>query len=224
MWDAVVSALGPDVRAIRYDTRGHGRSDAPSGPYTVADLGGDAIAVLTALGIERAVVCGLSLGGVTAMWMGVHAPKRVKGLVLANTAALLPPAAMWRDRAATVRAGGLQTLVQPSMERWFTPGFRERDPTTVQRGAAMIVGTSAEGYAGCCEALATADLRGEIGRIGAPTLVIVGDSDPSTTPAMGEEIRAAVPGAELAVLRAAHLSALEQPDAFADAIRGRVAA
>lgn len=219
MWDEVVAALAGEIRAIRYDTRGHGRSVGPDRAYNVEELGRDAIAVLDAVGVERALVCGLSLGGLTAMWLGANAPERVSGLVVANTGAMLPPAALWQDRAATVRAGKLDTLVAPSMERWFTPAFRESRKDVVARGAAMVASTSPGGYAGCCEALAAADLREPIRTITAPTIVVVGDADPSTPPAMGEAIAAAIPGASVATLPAAHLSAMEQPALFASVVR-----
>ncbi len=222
IWDGVVPALGSALRIIRYDTRGHGRSDVPDGPYSISGLGEDAVAILDALGIRRAAICGLSLGGMTAMWMAANASERVEWIVLANTSGFLPPATMWRDRARTARTGGLATLVEPSMERWFTPGFRERDPRTVARGAAMVAGTPPEGYAGCCEAIAAMDQRADLASIEAPALVIVGDADPSTPPAMGEEIRGAITGAELVSLPAAHLSAMEVPEAFGDILKSRL--
>jgi len=219
MWDGVVKALPTEVRCVRYDTRGHGRSEQIPGPYTLEDLGGDAIAIMDAIGLSRATVCGLSLGGVTAQWLALHAPNRVSSLILANTGAHLPSPQMWQERSAIARTSGLRSLVAPTMERWFTPAFREREPAFVARQAEMLAGTSPEGYAGCCEALASADLRPELASISVPTLVIVGADDPSTPPALGEEIRNGVPGARLVSLQAAHLSALEVPREFASAIR-----
>ena len=219
MWDGVVRALGPAYRIVRYDTRGHGRSEAPAGPYRIADLGQDAIEILDAIEIGKAAICGLSLGGMTAMWMAANAPDRIERAILANTSAHLQPAGMWQDRAATARSTGLASLVAPSMERWFTPAFRERDVETVARGAAMVSASDPEGYAGCCEAIAGMDQRRDLARIRVPCLVIVGSDDPSTPPAMGEEIRAGIAGATLVSLPAAHLSAMEVPDAFAAAIR-----
>jgi 3-oxoadipate enol-lactonase len=215
MWDGVVKALGSSFRTIRYDTRGHGGSDAPKGPYTVDVLGQDAIAVLDAVGADKAAFCGLSLGGTTGMWLGANRPGRLTRLVLANTAPFFQPKQMWIDRAATARRGDIATLVEPSMERWFTPAFRGSGSPEIARGSAMITATKPEGYASCCEALAEADLRPDLPRVEVPTLVIVGEADPSTTPAVGEEIRAAIPGAKLVSLPAAHLSAIEMPEAFA---------
>ena len=224
MWDDVVSRLGPRLRIVRYDTRGHGGSDVPPGPYSVAELGRDALGVLNALGIRKTAICGLSLGGITAMWIATHAPERVGRAVLANTGAFLPTETMWRERAATARTQGLAGLVEPSMERWFTAGCRQTMPDLVAKGAAMVSGTPPEGYAGCCEAIASMDQRETVSGITAPTLVIVGDQDPSTSPAMGEALREAIPGATLVSLPAAHLSAMEVPEAFAEALSGWLAA
>ena len=200
--DGVIKVLIPEVRCVRYDTLGHGRSEQIPGPYTLKDLGGDAIAIMDAIGLSRATVCGLSLGGVTAQWLGLHAPNRVSSLILANTGAHLPSPEMWQERSAIARTSGLGSLVVPTMERWFTPAFREREPAFVARQAETLAGTSPEGYAGCCEALASADLLSELASISVPTLVIVGAHDPSTPPALGEEIRKAVPGARLVYLQA----------------------
>ena len=158
MWDEVAERLAPQACLVRYDTRGHGRSDAPDSSYTIETLSKDVLAVLDALEIPRAVICGVSLGGLTAMWLGIHAPDRVSGLVLANTAANFPPATMWRDRAATARSSGVASFVQPSLERWVTAGYRDKHETRVAELAAMITGTSPAGYAGCCEVLAATNV------------------------------------------------------------------
>jgi 3-oxoadipate enol-lactonase len=219
MWDGVVAALGDGWRCIRYDTRGHGGSDAPAGPYTIEALGGDAVSVLDAVGVERAAFCGLSLGGVTGMWLGANRPERFTHLVLANTAPHFEPKSMWTDRAAIARRGEIASLVEPSLERWFTPGFRNDNPAEVARGAAMITASKPEGYASCCEALSEADMRLLLPGIPRPTLVIVGEHDPSTPPSRGEEIQAGIPGAELLSFPTAHLSAIESPQAFAGALK-----
>lgn len=224
MWDEVVGRLGGRVRTIRYDTRGHGRSDVPPGPYSVARLGQDVVAIMDRLGIERAAFCGLSLGGATGMWLGANAASRLSSLVLANTAAAFEPASMWQERAALARSSGLDSLIGPTMERWFTAAYRDRNPDAVARATAMVTSTPREGYAACCEALAAADLRPGLGRIEVPTLVVVGEHDPSTPPARGEEIQAAIPGAKLVSLPGAHLTALEMPESFAAALRSHLGA
>jgi 3-oxoadipate enol-lactonase len=214
MWDAQAAALSDRFRVLRYDTRGHGETSAPAGPYTVAELGGDVLALLDRLGLERVSFCGLSIGGMTGMWLGVHAPERIERLVICCTGMQLPPAEMWTERAALIREKGMGEVIDATMERWFTPAFPERSPETVQRIREIFLTTDPEGYAGCCEALAEFDMRGQLDAITAPTLVIAGEDDPVGTPeraaAVGEEIR----GSRVAILSdARHLPAVEQPDA-----------
>jgi 3-oxoadipate enol-lactonase len=217
-WDEVAERLAPYAHLIRYDTRGHGRSDAPPTGYGLDRLGADAVALLDALQIERAVVCGLSLGGLTGMWLGIHAAKRLAGLVLANTAPNFPPPALWLDRAKAARDGGVAQFVEPSLARWFTQRFRAAAPARVAEIAGIIAATSPVGYAGCCEVLAATDLSADLASISCPVRVIVGDQDPSTPPERGAEIIAAIPDTDLVTLAAAHLSAVEASDAFAAAL------
>jgi 3-oxoadipate enol-lactonase len=219
MYDEVAERLAADARVIRYDTRGHGRSDAPESGYSIERLGRDVVAVLDALKVERAVVCGTSLGGLIAMWLGLHAADRVSGLIPANTAANFPPETLWRERAATVRASGVSSLVQGSLERGVTAGYRAQHPARVEDLAAMINSTAPAGYAGCCDVLAETDLLPDLSKIRCPVQVIAGRYDPSTPPSRGEEIVSAIKGASLVTLEAAHISAVEAPDAFAAAVR-----
>lgn len=218
MWDEVEEILSPHARIVRYDTRGHGSSDAPSNGYSIETLGRDVVVILDSIGISRALVCGLSLGGLTAMWLGIHALSRVSGLVLANTAASFPPAAMWRDRAATARSSGLASLVQPALERWLTAGYRQTHQPRVRQLAAMMEETSSAGYAGCCDVLATADVLPDLSRIACPVRVIVGRHDLSTPATRAEEIIAAIADADLVMLEAAHISSVEAPTSFAETI------
>jgi 3-oxoadipate enol-lactonase len=219
MWDEVVEALAPHARLVRYDTRGHGQSQAPDSGYTIDTLGNDVIAILDALDIPKAVICGVSLGGLTAMWLGIHAPARVSGLVLANTAASFPPETMWRDRAATARQSGVGAFVAPSLDRWLTAAYREAHQARTAELGAMITGTAPAGYAGCCEVLATTNLLSDLPRISCPVSVIAGQHDASTSPARAEEIAAAIPQADVAVLEAAHISCVEQPAKFTALVR-----
>lgn len=219
MWGEIEDRLAPCACLVRYDARGHGRSDAPESGYTIETLGKDVLAVLDTFEIPRAVVCGVSLGGLTAMWLGIHAPERVSGLVLANTAANFPPETMWRDRAATARSGGVASFVQPSLERWVTSGYRGKHESRVAELAMMIAGTSAAGYAGCCEVLAGTNVLPDLSRISCPVRVIAGQHDPSTPPARAAEIVAAISQADLVTLDAAHISCVEAPDAFAETVR-----
>lgn len=218
MWADQMPVLTSMFRVVRYDTRGHGQSDAPAGEYSVEQLGRDALAVLDAVGATHAHVCGLSLGGVTGMWLGVHAAHRVASLVLASTAAKIGSADMWNQRIRQVLDGGTDSIADAVMARWFTDAFRAHSPERVSRFRAMLASIPAQGYAGCCAALRAADLRDEIAGIGAPTLVISAASDPATPPADGTFIAARIAGADMTVLDASHLANVEQPEAFTQAI------
>ena len=218
MWDWVLPKLRPHFRILRYDTRGHGQSGVPAGPYTLDALGEDVIELLDRLNIKKAHFCGLSLGGLTGQWLGVHYPERLGKLIICNTAAQIGTADDWNERIATVRQAGVGALSPAILNRWLTDAYQEANPDVVQRVEAMIGNTSAEGYAACCAALRDADLRTDIRRIPVPTLIITGQSDPVTTVADGLFIGQEVPNALLVQLRAAHLSAVEAADAFADAV------
>ena len=214
MWDPQVPALTRRHRMIRYDARGHGRSPVPEGRYSLADLGRDALALLDRLGIASADVCGLSLGGMTAMWLAAHAPDRVRRLVLCCTSALLGPPEQWAGRAATVRAHGTAAVADAVVARWLTPRYAVAHPDTVAYLREMIAATPAAGYAAACHAIEDMDLRPDLPRITAKTLVIAGADDPSTPPAHAREIAAGIPGARLEILAdAAHLATYEQPEA-----------
>jgi 3-oxoadipate enol-lactonase len=218
MWDEQVAVLARRYRVLRYDVRGHGQSDAPRGPYALDDLGRDAVALLDALQIERAHFCGLSLGGMTGMWLGVHAPGRLSTLVLANTSASFGSPAMWDDRIRLVRSQGLAAVGELVMGRWFTPAFLLASPEAAERCRQMLLTTDQEGYVSCCAAIRDMDQVHAIGRITTPTLVIVGDQDPSTPPAHGELIASRIAGAKVMHLPAAHLSNVEAAPAFNDAL------
>lgn len=213
MWEPQVAALSARRRVIRFDQRGHGRSPAPEGPYTMAQLGQDVLALMDRLGLERAAYCGLSIGGMIGQWLAINAPERVERLVLIGTSAHLPPAENWHQRAAAVREAGTPAAVAAVVvARWFTPQFAHEQGDVIGRYTAMIGSGPAEGYAGCCEAIAGMDLRGELSAITAPTLVLVGRQDPATPPEHSKAIAAAVPGARLEVLDpGAHLLNVERP-------------
>ena len=216
MWDGVAAALGGRFRLLRFDHRGHGGSAVLPGPYRIEDLGRDLLELLDALGLERVSYCGLSLGGMVGMWLAAHAPERVDRLALCCTSAWLPPAEGWLDRAARVRAGGTGAVAGVALARWFSPDWAAGHPAEVERARTMLVNVPAEGYAGCCEAIAGMDLRAELPSIAAGTLVIAGGNDLATPPSHGEAIAAAVPRARLVVLpRRAHLAPVEEPDAVA---------
>ncbi|MBX3484854.1 3-oxoadipate enol-lactonase [Phenylobacterium sp.] len=217
MWAPQLPSLA-SWRVIRPDIRGHGHSDAPDSDYPLDRLAADVEDVLAALGVERAVVCGLSLGGAVAQALALRAPARVAGLVLANTAARIGSAEAWEQRAAAVRAEGLAAIAGMAMGRFFSDAFRAARPDVVDGFRDALLATSAVGYAGCCAALRDADLTGDVGRIAAPTLVIGGALDVSTPPAQTRALAGAIPGAVHLELDAAHLSNIEQPQAFAAAL------
>ena len=213
LWRPQIDRLGAAFRVIRFDTRGHGASDTPTGPCTLDRLGRDAVAVLDAAGARRAHVCGVSLGGQTALWLALHASERVARVVAANTGARIGTTDLW-DRRIRDAAPGMHALVEPAIARWFTPRFRRRDPETVERFRTMLRAGSPTGYAACCAALRDADLRADLHRIDRPTLVIAGADDHATPPAAARAICEQVAGAELLALDAAHLANVERPHAF----------
>jgi 3-oxoadipate enol-lactonase len=214
MWDPQAEALAERFRLVRYDTRGHGGSPTPPGPYSIDDVGVDAVALLDELGVERAHFAGLSLGGMTGMWLAINAPERLDRLVLLCTSAQLGPAQGWADRAVTVREQGTGAIAGATMERWLTRDFRAAQPGTTERVRAMIESIDDEGYASCCAVIERMDLAPGLGTIGAPTLVIAGAQDPAAPPEHGERIVAGIPGARLEVLDpGAHLINVERPEA-----------
>jgi 3-oxoadipate enol-lactonase len=218
MWDDQAAAFAREFRLVRYDRRGHGRSDAPPGPYSMDRLGRDVLAILDTLGIERINWCGLSMGGMVGMWLGANAPTRVDKLVLSNTAAFFPDKAMWDGRIKFARENGLDAIVDATMERWFTQHFRETSPQTVARIRTMFVATKVNGYTACGEAIRDMDHRPLLAKIRAPALVISGRHDPSTTVEAGEFIAQHMPNARLELLDTAHLANVEQPRVYADAV------
>src|SRR5262245_28386454 len=203
---------------MRYDTRGHGRSGGASGPYTLERLGRGALAVLARAGVAHAHVCGLSLGGQTAMWLARHAGDRVGHVVLANTAARIGNPEGWAQRIHDVEARGLAPIAAAGPPRWFSEGFRVRHPQDVEAIRAMVAACPPEGYVGACAVLRDTDLTGELARIASPTLVIVGTYDLATTAAEGRGLADSIPGARLVELPAGHLSNVEEPEAFTTAV------
>ncbi|UOG23248.1 3-oxoadipate enol-lactonase [Gordonia amicalis] len=213
MWDAQLAALESRFRVVRYDTRGHGESPVPQGPYTIDDLADDVIALLDRLDIEQAHLVGLSLGGMTMMRVAARNPERVRRLAVLCTGAQLPPAQAWLDRAATVRAQGTGAVAEAVVQRWFTPEHLSTYGSSRKFHEDMVAATPAEGYAACCEVIAAMDLRDDLPSIVAPTLAIAGADDPATPPAKLEEIADNVQqGRLLVVPDSAHLANAQQPD------------
>lgn len=218
LWAPQLDPLRARFNVLCYDSRGHGASGAPPGPYSIERLAEDALTLLDALGIERTHFCGLSQGGMVGQWLGANAPQRIDRLVLANTAAYLGPPSAWQERSELVLARGMESVVETALGRWFTPGFRQRAPARVEAARAMLSATPPVGYAGCCAALAAADLRASARRITAPTLLVAGAFDSATPPERLRELAAAISGSKLVELDAAHLSNVEQPEAFNRAV------
>lgn len=211
MWEPQIEALAARFRVVRLDTRGHGRSPVPPGPYSLADIGGDVLALLDRLGIARAHLAGVSLGGMTAMWLAIHAPDRVDRLVLCCTSAKIGPPSVWADRARLVRTEGTGAVADAVIARWLSATWAATHPDEFRRLREMIAATPKEGYAGCCDAIEVMDQEAELAGIRAPTLVIAGADDPATPPDHGARIAASVPGARMAVIPyAMHLANIEQ--------------
>lgn len=218
LFDPQVPRLCGFQRVLRLDHRGHGGSSAPPGPYTIEDLGRDVVCAMDALGVERAALCGVSLGGMVAMWVASHHPQRVTSLVVACSAPELGPPEPWHERAARVRAEGTAALLDLLYERWFPQEVREDRPELREVVARMLGSCDAEGYASCCEAIAAMDLRPSLPAIEAPALVIAGGKDPVTPPGTALALAQAL-GAGLLVLPAAgHLANLATEAAFTDAL------
>ena len=218
LWARQMPALAGGYRVIRYDARGHGVSSAPPGEYTLDQLGRDALAILDDAAVPSAHICGISLGGLTAQWLGIHAPERVTSLVLANTGARIGSIDSWNERMTLVRQKGMTAVAELTIPRWFSPEFQERDPETVHAFRAMIQSCPSEGYLGCCAALRDADLRDRIAEISRPTLVIASTAD-AATPAEGMAfIRDRVPGARMVTVESRHLSNIECAEEFTAAL------
>jgi 3-oxoadipate enol-lactonase len=221
MWSPQIDALQAHYRVLRYDTRGHGQSSAPAGAYDLTTLAADAVGLIDALDIARVNWVGLSMGGMIGQVMGLDHGDRIGAMVLCDTASAVPAAAAatWGERIANAHANGMEPLVEPTIERWFTPPYIEAAPAVVNPVRTMIRTTPVDGYVGCCEAIRTLNLTARLSAIDRPTLVMVGEEDVGTPVAVSEAIVAEIDGAELVVLpSASHLSNLEQADRFNGAL------
>lgn len=217
MWDPQMAALLPRFRVLRYDTRGHGGTDAPPGPYSLDDLAEDAHTLLTALGVERTHFVGLSMGGIIGQTLALTYPEMLRSLVLCDTTGVMPWETwpLWDERVETARTKGMEPHVEPTLERWFTQQFIDAHPPVIDAVREMIRSTPVEGYAGCILAIRELDLFERLPAIRLPTLVLVGDEDQGAPPEAARAIQERIPGAELVVIKsAAHLSNIEQPEQF----------
>jgi 3-oxoadipate enol-lactonase len=214
MWEPQLPEFEEHFSVLRYDTRGHGQSSVLPGPYSFEQLGGDVLALLDQLNIERACFCGLSMGGMTGLWLGLQAAKRLHKLVVCSASAKFGTAEIWEKRIAAVREGGMRSVAAQVVERWFTPEFRASAAEAMHTTLQMLEATSPEGYMACCAALRDENLREAVQQIRTPTLILTGAKDPVSPPADGKFLSAAIPGAHYRELNAAHLSNLEVPEDF----------
>jgi 3-oxoadipate enol-lactonase len=218
VWQPQAEALSAQFRVLRPDLRGHGLTDVTPGPYTIDGMARDVLHALDALGIDRLPVVGLSIGGMIAQSLAHQAPGRVSAVVLCDTALAIPPAALWRERAAAVRAHGMAAIAGAVLARWLTPAAA---PAAMGALRAMLLGTDPEGYAGAAEAIAAADLTATTRTLRLPALVLVGDRDKATPPETAAALRAAIPDARLGLIRdAAHIPTLERPRRVTEALLG----
>ncbi len=220
MWDKVLPWFQERFRVVRLDTRGHGRSSVPQGPYNIEQLAKDVLLVLDSLGVERVNFCGLSLGGMVAMWLGIHAPQRLRRLVLANTGMRIGTPEMWDERIAMVKKSGMAALAEATPTRWFTDGYRAQHSDEMGMIRRMIAGTDPQGYVGCCSVLRDTDLRAGITGIQVPCLVIAGTHDPATPPSDGQAIHRCLNDSQYVELETSHLSAWERADEFGSRVVG----
>jgi 3-oxoadipate enol-lactonase len=216
IWERVADLLGDRYRLVTYDSRGHGLTDATAGPYTISGLADDLIALADTAGLNRFALVGLSVGGLIAQQVAIQAPKRLSALVLCDTAAKIGTDDAWNARIQSIRAGGLESIAGMVMERWFAKSFRETRTDELAGYRNMMCRTPGAGYIATCEAIRDCDLSAEAGKITAPTLVVVGEEDGSTPPALVQATAALIPGARFEIIKnAAHMPGLEQPEVLA---------
>jgi 3-oxoadipate enol-lactonase len=218
MWDKVLPAFQSKYRVVRFDMRGHGESAVVPEPFTIEQLGQDVLEVMDKVQAERASICGVSLGGLVGLWLGIHAPDRVDRLILANTAARIGSKEIWEQRIETVDAAGMEALAVVTLERWFTPAYRHKHPEEMEKIRRMIAVTNPQGYTACCAVLRDTDLRVDAVQVKAATLVITGSRDPATPPADGRTLREAIKNSSYVELNASHMSVWECADEFAGAV------
>jgi len=224
MWQPQIEHFQQDHYVICYDTRGHGASSAPQGPYSLEQLGQDVVNLLDHLDIAKAAFCGISMGGLTGQWLAIHKPERFSQVILCNTAAKIGQEQAWQDRAVLVREQGLTPIATTAASRWFTDPFIQSNPAVVAELSNDLGAGSPEGYANCCEALAKADVREQLSGIQIPVLIIAGQQDPVTTVADGQFMQQRIANSQLFEINASHISNIEQPEAFNQAVQTFLAA
>lgn len=224
MWQPQIEHFQQDHYVICYDTRGHGASSVPQGPYSLEQLGQDVVNLLDHLNIAKAAFCGISMGGLTGQWLAIHKPERFSQVIVCNTAAKIGQEQAWQDRAALVCEQGLAPIAATAASRWFTDPFIQSNPAVVAELSNDLGAGSPEGYANCCEALAKADVREQLSSIQIPVLIIAGQQDPVTTVADGQFMQQRIANSQLFEINASHISNIEQPEAFNQAVQTFLAA
>ena len=220
MWDVTVPVLAERYSVLRYDTRGHGRSGTTPGPYSIAMLADDAVGLMDALGIRQVHFVGLSMGGMIAQQIGARCPERVYSLSLCDTASEMPPRSIWKERFSIARGQGVAGLVESTIQRWFTAPFIARDPQSIEKVRRMISGTGTKGYIACGSAVRDMAQTTMLLQVKAPTLILVGRQDPGCNVEKATVLNRMIDGSQMVVLEdAAHLSNIEQPQAFNSALR-----
>ena len=214
LWDGQAAVLEKSYQVLRYDTRGHGQTGVPPGPYTIGQLGADVVHLLDRLEIERAHFCGISMGGLTGQWLGIHAPERMERLALCSTGPKIGSPETWNPRIEAIRKSGMKPVAAAVIERWLTPEFRAREPEATAQAVRMLEQSPPDGYVANCEAIRDADLWAEVGKIQAPVMVVMGDQDPATPPALGRKLAEAIPGARYVELRGSHIINVEAEGEF----------
>ncbi|MCO8067239.1 3-oxoadipate enol-lactonase [Acinetobacter schindleri] len=218
MWQPQIDFFQKDYFVICYDTRGHGASSAPQGPYSIDQLGQDVVNLLDHLNIEKAAFCGISMGGLTGQWLAINRPERFNQVVVCNTAAKIGQEKAWLERASLVREQGLTPIASTAAGRWFTEAFVQSNPDIITKLSNDLGAGSPEGYASCCEALAKADLREQLKQVKIPVFIIAGQQDPVTTMEDGLFIQKQIFNSQLFNINASHISNLEQPEDFNNTI------
>jgi len=218
MWDPQIPEFKKSLRVLRYDTRGHGKSSVTPGAYSAEQLANDVLALADALKVGSFHFCGLSMGGMTGMWLAANHPKRLSKLIISSAAAKFGTLEMWNKRIDAIGKQGMKAVAAATIERWFTPAFRAKNPSTVANIHRILESTNLEGYISNCAAVRDFDFRDQLGEISVPTLVISGTHDPSTTPADGHLLADHIPGARYIELNGAHLCNIEDADRFTNEV------
>ena len=218
MWDGQAADFGKEFRVLRYDKRGHGGSSSPPGPYTIEQMGRDAVALLDYLKLDKVNYCGLSIGGQTGMWLGANAPERLNRLILSNTAAKIGNDDGWNARIDAVTKGGVKSVSNVVIDRWFTPEFQAKAPGEIEKIRKVFERSDAAGYIASCQAVKAFDFREKVGGVRVPTLLIAGTRDPATTPVDTKFVADRIAGSQFVELNASHLSNIEQREKYSAAV------